>query len=156
MAPTLSALGLACVDRITDAGATAEAGQSVEQPRHASLAVRTMQPWPAAAEMAPAPRNPDLLRRDLIEQYQLDQVPGDPHLVDPRPPQRRPQCNPTVPENVGTLKLAHVQTIGRQFFDRQSVASLVSRHGAEPNDWSRCLYSASHIAIRSYVFQLSA
>jgi hypothetical protein len=30
----------------------------------------------------------------------------------------------------GALELAHVETIDRQFFDRQSVASFVSRHGS--------------------------
>jgi hypothetical protein len=40
-------------------------------------------------------------------------------------------------KNSGALKLAHVEAIDCQFLDRQSLASVVSRHGVAPNVPSR-------------------
>jgi hypothetical protein len=76
--------------------------------------------------MAPSPSNADFLGYSLIEEFQLDQVAGNAHSFDTRPPQRwLPQCNPTILENAGALELAHVEAFIRQFLDCQATAALL-------------------------------
>jgi hypothetical protein len=55
----LPAPPLALVNGISAAGSTEIAGQPLEQPRHASLAMRTMQPRPEPAKMVMRPGHPD-------------------------------------------------------------------------------------------------
>jgi hypothetical protein len=73
-----------------------------------------MQPRSLTTEVAMRPRNADLLRQDMIAQFQLDQVSGSAHFRDGRPAERdHRQINPIVMENACPLKLAHVEAIDR-------------------------------------------
>jgi hypothetical protein len=70
-------------------------------------------------------------------EFQLNQVPRHAHSVDGGPSKQRSQRNPTVAENAFALKLANIDAIACEVLDRQSLASLVSRHGVAPNVPSR-------------------
>jgi hypothetical protein len=65
-----------------------------------------------------------LLRHYLIAQLQLDHVTRNAHLIYGRPPQRRPQSNPTVAEDAGAPKLADIHTFICEFFYGHTTAAL--------------------------------
>jgi hypothetical protein len=103
MEAALRALGLAGVPRAVKTLPAEIAAHSLEQARNSPLAKRTVQPRPGTAVVTLGPRNLDLLRHDLIAQFELDQVSGDAHPFDPRPAQIGPIGHPMVSENVGAL-----------------------------------------------------
>jgi hypothetical protein len=89
MQSALSALALASVSRIVEALPAVIAAQSFEKLRYSQNAY-AMQPRPCTAVMAPCPRNSDLVRHDLISQFQLDQVAARAHFHDGGPPEQWP------------------------------------------------------------------
>jgi hypothetical protein len=83
-----------------------------------------MNPRAKAAEITGCPGNADLLGRDLIPQFELDRKSDDAHLFDPRPAELVPVANPPVSENLGALKLAHVEGTNCQLFNGHALLSL--------------------------------
>jgi hypothetical protein len=57
MASPLSALALAGVNRVADAGATETAAQATVELRRTPLAIGIVKPWSFAAEVNPRPRD---------------------------------------------------------------------------------------------------
>ena len=85
--PSLPAPALALVNGVPAAGSAEIAGGPLEQSRHASLAIGTMQPGPEPAEVASCPGHPDRLWNRLIAQFKQDPVPGQAHCRNSGPSQ---------------------------------------------------------------------
>ena len=60
-------------------GGTGSISESLEQPGHSSLAIRTMQPGPVTAEVASCPRHANVLGSRLIAQLDYYPMPGETH-----------------------------------------------------------------------------
>jgi hypothetical protein len=120
MRPSLSAQCLAGVNRVADAAAAEIASQAVVELRHAFFAVRTMEPWPVATEMNPRPRDTNSLGEGVAAQVEEDRVPGRTYLSDAGPSKHWPERDPVAAKESLPSKLANVEAIACQLFDREA------------------------------------
>ena len=76
-----------------------------------------MHPWSAAPEVAWRPRNLDVLRRNLITKFDVNQL-----ATRSNPPDFGPSArNPRKVQIAVTMKFADIETIDRQFFKNQTL-----------------------------------
>ena len=116
MTPALGALGLACVERIADAGTAAIAAQSPIKLCHAPIAVGTVQPRPFAAKETSRPRNSDLLGYLIGNDLKHPSI--NENLLNCRKFQGRKHSPSGVSQESSPMKLPHVEAIIGQSLDR--------------------------------------
>jgi hypothetical protein len=128
MTPTMSALGLARIERITDAGPAAIAAHALQELYHPLFTIGAMHPRTPTAEMTLGPRDPYLLRDRPIAQFNLNEVSRRPDFPNSGPPHPSSNGNKTSFERPYPGEVAHVYAIRCQFFNGQSGISAVTRH----------------------------
>jgi hypothetical protein len=89
-----------------------------------------MHPRSGAAEIAPSPFNPNVLRYSLVAQFNMNHELRRNHFFNTRPSETRIwEISPTALECAHPVQFAHIQTVGGQLFDGQSGMLAVARHG---------------------------
>jgi hypothetical protein len=83
-----------------------------------------------SSKVTARPRNPDVLRDSLVDQFDVDQIAIHSDPLDAGPPKLRPARSETPDKVARAMKFAHVKTISYQFFDRQRLSFFSARHGA--------------------------
>ena len=116
--PSLSAESLACINRIADASAAKTAAQPIVELRHALFAVRTVEPWPLAAEMHFCPRDPNALWDRVASEVKQDCVSGCSDLAILGHPSIGRNVTQS-PQRAPSPKLANVQAVAGQLLDRE-------------------------------------
>jgi hypothetical protein len=117
----VGAEALARIWRVSDAGAAEIASKPPVEPGNAPLAVRTVDPWPIAAQMHSRPRNPDVLGSAVTSQVQNEPMSRDAHARYARPFQASTEGDPTFTKKALAPEETHVETIARQLFNREAV-----------------------------------
>jgi hypothetical protein len=70
-----------------------------------------MHPWPLAPEVTGRPCDLDVLGRDLVDQFDVDQMAIESYSIDAWPHELRPARNATTDQIAATMKFAHVKAI---------------------------------------------